>query len=108
MNNQNEELELETVEAQYWVDQKKALERLETNDDFKTVILDGYMRDRVLDNVSLLGTEYVKKSGLRPEVMEQLVAISTLQDHFATIKNLGGIAEDDLQRIEGPDVDDEE
>ncbi len=96
MTNQNEEIELEATEAQYWVTQKEALDRLEQNEDFKTVILDGYFKDRALDQVSLLGSEYIKRNGLRPEVMELLVAISTLQDHFATIKNLGGIAEQEI------------
>lgn len=93
MTNQNEEIELETIEVQYWVDQKAALDRLEQNEDFQKVILDGYFKERALDQVSLLGSEYIKRNGLRPEVMELLVAISTLQDHFATIKNLGALGE---------------
>lgn len=105
MTNQNEEIELETTEAQYWVQQKEALDRLEQNEDFKTVILDGYFKERALDQVSLLGSDYVKNNGLRPQVMELLVAISTLQDHFATIKNLGAIAEQERYEEETSDIE---
>lgn len=108
-NNQQTEQEMETVETQYWANQYAALTRLENGnpqpDDFKTVILEGYFRDRALDGVSMLGTEYVKQSGKRPEVMETLVAISTLQDHFMTIKSIGGIAEEDISDLEGPEVE---
>lgn len=105
MNNQDEQLELEQVEAQYWIEQYNSLIALEKNEDFKKVILEGYFKERALDQVSLLGTDYVKKNGLRAEVMELLVAISTLQDHFAVIKNLGSIAVSDKEEAEGPDVD---
>jgi len=107
-NNQNEQ-EIYEIENQYWVDQCEALDRLENGTprpgDFKLVILDGYFRDKALNSVSLLGTEYVKNSGKRPEVMEQLVAVSTLQDHFMTIRSLGGIAEEDISDLTGPEVE---
>lgn len=95
-----EEAQLEAVENQYWIDQAQALKRLEKNEDFRKVILDGYFKDRAVDGVSLLANEGIKKSGRRPDVMEQLVAISQLQDHFITIKNLGGIAQEDLEDME--------
>ena len=81
--------DLLTVENQYWTDMYSSLERLKSNDDFKRVILDGYFKDKAINGVSLLATDYVKRGGLRPEVMEQLVAISNLQDYFVTIENLG-------------------
>ena len=93
VNNQQptENVALETIENQYWVNMYNALERLEMNEDFKSVITDGYFNKKAVDGVSLLATDYVKSNGLRAEVMESLIAISQLQDYFATIKNLGGI-----------------
>ena len=76
-------------EYNYYVGQKQALERLESNPDFKKVILDGYFRDKAVNGVSLLATDYIRRNGLRPEVMEGLVAISHLQDYFLTIKKMG-------------------
>lgn len=88
--------DLESVEIQYWVDLKDALGRLETNEDFKKVILNGYFKDKAIDSVSLLATEYVVANGLRTRVMESLVAISQLEDYFKTIKAMGGEGSEEL------------
>jgi hypothetical protein len=86
------------VENEYWVTMHDALERLEQNEDFKKVIQIGYFRDKAVNGVSLLATDYVKQAGARGDIMEQLVAISQLEDYFAVIHNLGTVptdAEDD-------------
>jgi len=77
------------AENQYWIQMCKDLEGLEKDERFQRVILDGYFKDKAINQVSLLATDYIRRSGKRPEVMEELVAISALQDFFATIKNLG-------------------
>jgi hypothetical protein len=102
MTNQteNEEVELETREQTYWVRQFEALKRLEQNEDFKTLILTGYFTEAAARKVSLLARDDIKRSGARPDVMEALIAISHLQDHFITIKNIGSIAEDDAYEAE--------
>ncbi len=79
----------EVKEYNYYVGMKQALDRLEQNPDFKKVIMDGYFKDKAINGVSLLATNYIRKNGLRPEVMESLVAISQLQDYFISIKQLG-------------------
>lgn len=96
----NSEEELMSIENQYWVDTAAALERLENGnpqpDDFKKVIKDGYFKDKAINGVSMLGTEHVRRAGVRGDIMEQLVAISHLQDYFMTIKALGTqVPEDD-------------
>ena len=83
------EQELESIETVYWADMAQALERLEKNEDFKKVILDGYFKDKAINGVSLLATDYVKKGGFRGDIMEALVAVSQLQDYFKTIKSMG-------------------
>lgn len=90
-----EDKDLLTVENQYWADMHDALERLEKNDDFKKVILEGYFKDKAINGVSLLATDYVKQNGVRSEIMEQLIAISALEDYFATVHNLGTIQPDE-------------
>ena len=107
MNNQTTEKELIEVENQYWIQQAEDLASLEQDPRFQRVILDGYFRDRALDAVSLLANDYVRLEGKRPEVMELLIGISTLQDHFGTIRNLGSVAEDDVLEAEGPEVEGE-
>lgn len=101
MTTQTEE-QLEMVERQYWISQYEALKRLEQNPDFKTVILEGYIKDKALDSVSMLSDLGVKRQGQRPDVMEDLVAISNLQYYFRMLKNLGAIAEDDMATEESP------
>ena len=87
--------DLLTVENEYWVSMYNALEVLEKLPEFKMVILDGYFKDKAINGVSLLATDYVKQNGLRSDVMEQLIAISNLQDYFSVIKNLGTTPKDD-------------
>lgn len=88
-NNVTGESEILRVENMYWADMAMALERLEKNEDFKRVILDGYFKDKAINGVSMLATDHVKRGGFRGDIMEQLVAISQLEDYFATIKGLG-------------------
>ena len=96
------EQELEMVENQQWISRWEALQRLEANPDFINVISEGYIRDRALNGVSMLANEGVKRQGQRPDVMEMLVAVSTLQDYFRMVKNLGAIAKDDMDEETGP------
>lgn len=88
-NNPTDNVDLVEVENDYWVAKAAALGRLEQNDDFKNLILDGYFKDKAVDGVSLLAADYIKRNGKRADVMETLIAISQLQDYFITIKNLG-------------------
>ena len=98
MNNlENEQVEVETIINNQWIAKYDALIRLERNPDFKLLILDGYFRDKAVDGVSLLANEGIKRQGLRADVMEQLVAISNLQDFFITVRNLGGNAKAALE-----------
>lgn len=98
MNNlENEQVERETAKNNQWIAKLEALQRLEKNPDFKLLILDGYFRDKAVDGVSLLAREDIKRQGLRTDVMEQLIAISNLQDHFITIYNLGGNAKQAME-----------
>lgn len=90
-----EEKDLLRVENQYWKDMHDSLTRLKQNDDFKRVILDGYFKDKAVNGVSMLATDYVKRGGHRSDVMEQLIAISQLEDYFFTIDNLGSVPEED-------------
>ena len=102
-SNQNQaELELtadELKEYNYYVGMRQALERLENNPDFQKVSLDGYFKDKAVNGVSMLASGYIKKNGLRADIMESLVAISQLQDYFITVKQLG--AEDDSEDEDG-------
>lgn len=105
MSNQTTETELETVDVSYWADQLDALERLQKNPDFKKIITDGYIKTKALDSVSLLAVPSIKTQGQRPDIMEDLVAISNLQYHFLMVKNLGEGARQEMYDLEAPDAD---
>ena len=96
-NNQTADLELtaeELREFNHYVGLKQALERLEQNPDFQKLILEDYFKNKPINGVSLLATDYIKKNGLRGEIMEDLVAVSKLQDYFLNIKRLGTTLDD--------------
>ena len=80
-------VELETIDTNHDVMMGEALKRLRENPDFKTVITDGYLRDKVLASVSLLGVPQISENGKRPGVMEDLVAASNLQYFFQTVEH---------------------
>ena len=83
--------ELITVDNSYWVDMNESLKRLLNNEDFNKVIMTGYFKDKAVKGVSMLAQEHVVRSGARSAVMEELVAISHLEDFFITIRNIGSI-----------------
>jgi hypothetical protein len=94
MNNQDSNTLVE-VENKYWKDLNLALARLHENTDFQKVILESYFTDKAVNGVSMLANPDVMRDGKRGELMESLVAVSHLQDHFITIANLGA-SEDEL------------
>ena len=83
--------ELITVDNSYWVELNESLKRLMQNEDFNRVILTGYFKDKAVNGVSMLAQEHIKRSGARGDVMEELVAISHLEDYFITIRNIGSV-----------------
>lgn len=95
MNNLQQTDDMVVAENQYWVDMYRSLEKLKENKDFKRVILEGYFKDKAINGVSMLANQGIISSGARPQVMEDLVAISKLQDFFITIDMLGNIPEED-------------
>jgi hypothetical protein len=86
-----EDQQILEVENHYWVEMWESLERLKRNKDFKRLILDGYFKDKAINGVSLLAQDYIIENGLRTRVMEDLVAVSKLEDFFITVENLGTI-----------------
>lgn len=98
MNNLENGQEPVTVEAESWAERHRALVRLHSNKDFQTLILQGYIHERAVDGVSMLANEYTIVNGKRGAIMEELVAVSHLQDYFRTVANLGaaGVYDEEL------------
>jgi hypothetical protein len=101
MNNLNEtDEQLFEVENQYWKNMNSDLESLEKDVRFQRLILQGYFKDKAVDGVSLLARDDIVDNGKRSAVMEDLIAVSSLQDHFIMIKNLGATPSDDEEEME--------
>ena len=95
-----EEVDLEAVENEYWANKAEKLCRLmNESEDFKDVILEGYLKDRAVDQTSLLATDYVKQSGTRSYVMENLVAISGLENWMRMVIDKGTMPIDEDEEV---------
>jgi hypothetical protein len=90
------------LNSNYAIELFESLKRLENNEDFKKVILNGYMNEKVLDSVSLLAEPGIKKQNARGDIMEDLVAISNLGYYFKMVKRFGSLALDDRNKDESP------
>ena len=86
--------EIAAVENVYWKTMYESLERLRGNTDFQKLILEGYFKDKAVNGVSMLASPHIVKEGLRPQIMEDLVAVSRLQDFFIVVENLGAVPEE--------------
>lgn len=96
INQAAENVELETIERTHMVQKYEALQRLKDNKDFQLVVLDGYLKEKAVDGVSLLGTDYILDNNLRGKLMEELVSISRFEGYMRMIENLGApVYEDD-------------
>jgi hypothetical protein len=92
--------ELELAERAYAEEMYKNLMELYEDKRFQKVILEGYLKDKAVDQVSLLATPYVRHNNLRGAIMEELVAISALEGYFKNIETLGAPVEEDGEDIE--------
>ena len=84
MSKPNEAQELETIDINHHVTMGEALERLRNNPDFKLVIEEGYLKEKALASVSLLGVPQERPR--RIDIMEDLIASSNLQFFFSMIE----------------------
>lgn len=88
------DIELETIEMDHHLDMGEALNRLRMSPDFKKVIEEGYLRDKVLASVSLLAVP--QERAHRAEIMEDLICSSNLQYFLKTIDYFYAAAKDPI------------
>lgn len=87
-------VELETISQEHNLVMGESLERLRKNPDFKRVILEGYLEQKVLASVSILGVP--QERAHRTEVMEDLISASNLQYFFRMVDHLYQGAKDPI------------
>ena len=81
---ETEEFNAEVEQIEHAISMGEAWQRLQRNGDFKKIITNGYLNEKVLASVSLLGVPQMK--GDRGSVMEDLVSASNLQFFFKMIE----------------------
>ena len=103
MNNLEQEQLLE-VENDYWVGLNKDLTELENDVRFQRLITNGYFKDFVINQTSMLASDSIIREGKRNVIIEQLVAVSHFQEHLMMIKNLGSIPTEDESEVEDDEL----
>jgi hypothetical protein len=86
-NSEQEQNELLTASLEHAIVMGEAWLRLQKNGDFKKIITNGYLKDKALASVSLLGVPQIKDQNRRGDVIEDLVSISNLQYFFRVIEH---------------------
>lgn len=86
-NSEENPNELMSIELDHAVEMGEAWKRLQRNGDFKKVISEGYLKEKALASVSLLGVPQIVDAGRRQNVIEDLISISNLSYYFKVIEH---------------------
>jgi hypothetical protein len=86
-NSEKEEIAALTASMDHALDMGEAWLRLQRNHDFKKIITEGFLKEKVLASVSLLAVPQIMSEGRRPAIMEDIVAASNLQFFFQMIEH---------------------
>lgn len=92
--NLTDEKEILTVENNYWVGLKLALDRLRENADFKAVVLEGYFKDRAVNGVSMMCAPN-SDANKRKDLLDEMYAISNFTWYLKMIDHLGSLSEEE-------------
>lgn len=79
--------DLATIDQEHHIVMGEAWMRLRKNGDFKKIIMESYLKEKVLASVSLLAVPQIHDAGKRPGVFEDLIAASNLQFFFKMIED---------------------
>lgn len=87
------QLEASIKENEQAVDLDKALERLESNRDFKAVIVDGYLEKEAVRLVHLKANPQMQSAERQASVIAQIDAIGGLVQYFQTVSQQASMAQ---------------
>lgn len=88
-------VEITMVEARKMVERREKLNKLFSNREFRSLILEGYMKDEPARLAKLMGDS--TNARLRDEIVLELTAIGKFDEFMRTIVALGNQAEETLQ-----------
>jgi len=106
----SEQTEIEvTVEAlKNDVSIRDSLYRLLSNEDFKVLVIEGYLKNEAVRNTKILGDANIRANQRAfDSTIDELKAIGLLDNHFRTIEIVGNKAEEDLAAYEKMELEDD-
>ena len=108
MSEQNEiEVTLEGLRTQ--VTNKERLHRLLQNDDFKELILEGYIKNEAVRGTKLLGDPAMRANQRAfDSTVDQLKAIGLFDNHLRTVEQVGLMAQDQIKAYESMELEEDE
>lgn len=88
------QIEITVEELKKLVDRKTLLQKLESNREFRKIILDGYFKDEAARLVAISADPAHEKSW--DSIRKEIEAISCLRQYLRNIHTIGGVAEREL------------
>jgi organic radical activating enzyme len=97
LKEQLKEIDDRIAELEKDIELGKALERLHENEDFKKVILEGYLEDEAERLFELMTTPMKFKREIMENIQEKLGSIRNLKEFFAVKLQNAGFAKDQIE-----------
>jgi len=97
MSNEIEQIEISMEQAKKKIADCHALERLESNADFKALFSEGYLKDYAVRLVGLKASMHMQDPKQQHLIEGQLNAIGHLSQYMLFIKQEGRVAEESLE-----------
>lgn len=89
LDSQIAELDRSIADNTKAVELAKALERLESNRDFRKIIADGYFREEAVRLVHLKADPVMQTPEKQASIIRQMDSIGNLTDYFNTVRQKG-------------------
>ena len=96
MNEQINEIEISMEQAKSFVTIKNSLDKLYSNKDFKTVILNGYLKDEAIRAVLCKAHINHQDSESQNQLNKDIDAIGRLNEYFRRVFVQGQMAEQEI------------
>lgn len=94
---QLEQVELTIEQAEKQIEAMKALDRLKENKDFKTLILDGYLKDEASRVVLAKAEPGLQEEGTQAQLLRMIDGIGYFRQYLNKIFQFGAMAERTLE-----------
>ena len=92
-NNDIQALELTINQAKEKIAFKDALEKLESNGNFKKIVLEGYFKDEAIRLVHLKNDPSANNPAIQEKIMKNIDAIGVFRQYLLNIQHTGIMAQ---------------